>query len=168
MNELIREFERIKSTYFPRWDKQHEWTIVEFHPECVGDGYCDSDNRQIVIASADLSMEHILIHEIAHAVTHDYHGKKWQRRMEKAALKAEELGQRELASDIRKDYIAYLDSSNPIIPKAQFIYNSIEDAGIAGQSFECAVASTANAFGMTPHKLLAKYKKAWTVYDSVS
>ena len=168
MNELIREFERIKSTYFPRWDKQHEWTIVESHPECVGDGYCDSDNRQIVIASADPSMECILIHEIAHAVTHQYHGKKWQGRMEKAALKAEELGLNDLATQIRGEYAKYLDLALSFRPTAHLVYNSIEDAGIAGLSFEGAVASAANAFGMTPHQLQAKYKKARTVYYSVS
>ena len=88
--------------------------------------------------------------------------------MEKAALKAEELGLNDLATQIRGEYAKYLDLALSFRPTAHLVYNSIEDAGIAGLSFEGAVASTANAFGMTPHQLLAKYKKARTVYDSVS
>jgi hypothetical protein len=43
------DFEYIWSTYFPRWDEAHEWTLKTEHPDCVGHGYCDTDGKIIVV-----------------------------------------------------------------------------------------------------------------------
>lgn len=162
MSLLVREFERIRSEYFPGWDKKHEWKVVESHPECVGDGYCDKDSKQIVVNSDDLSL--VIIHEIAHAVTYDGHGKRWRRRMEAAARRAEYLGQIDLSTQIRNEHALYLDPSSYIRPTAEFVYNGIKDAAIDGLSFEDAVAFVAKSNGMTSDKLQTRYRKLWQAY----
>jgi hypothetical protein len=49
--------------------------------------------------------DHLLIHEICHAVTRGFHGQEWQRRMEKAAETAVELGRTRLASLLREEVV---------------------------------------------------------------
>ena len=99
-------FESIRSIFFPKWDRKHEWILRDAHPgECFGLGYCVSTGKIIVVTD---DTEGTLIHEIAHAVTHQGHGKKWQNRMEKAARKAEKAESSGfLAACIRKDYTTY-------------------------------------------------------------
>jgi hypothetical protein len=164
-----REFDYIRSTYFPRWDRGHTWTLQEDHPECVGFGLCDYVGKAIIIRD-DLHVlpaPVLLIHEIAHAVTYPGHGKKWQIRMEKAALKAESIGHDELAAELRKNYTAY---SRPECKKitADLIYMHMREAvfdAMGATSFEVVAGMVANDNGMTLAALLSKYKNLRSVYD---
>ncbi len=174
MNDLRRQFECMRTTYFSRWDRKHQWTFADHHPDCIGPGYCANEDKQIIVSSSDCSncgmdIDVAMIHEIAHAVTATYHDKKWQRRMEKAALKADSLGLKELAEGIRKDYIAYSDPERSCAYTAEVVYNQIEDAVRETQgevSFEDIVRFVGNGDCMPSKQLLAKYKKARKVYEN--
>jgi hypothetical protein len=48
--------------------------------------------------------------------------------MEEAALRAEEIGRKDLADEIRKDYTAYSDPNRSFKPTAEMVYNQVEDA----------------------------------------
>jgi len=100
--ELPWAVERIRDKFFQRWDRKHERIVADEHPELTGDGRCDNKGKMIIIFSLR-NIDMMLIHEICHAVASIGHNKKWQSRMEKAALKAESLGQMELAREIRAD-----------------------------------------------------------------
>ncbi len=54
-----------------------------------------------------VSMTHWIIHEICHAVTPIGHGASWQRRMAKAADRADELKRPALAKILRDEIVAY-------------------------------------------------------------
>jgi hypothetical protein len=109
-----------------------------------------------------------MIHEIAHAVATLYHNKKWQRRMEKAALRAESLGLKELAAEIRQDYSAY---SNPLlcIPTAgKVVYINVDDAvweTRGERSFEEVISLVADRDGFAFDAMLSKYKRLRQVYE---
>jgi hypothetical protein len=120
-------FEYIRSTYFPQWDTARKWTMRNTHPDCVGFGLCDSKGKMIVVRNSPPGGPQVaLIHEICHAVASIYHDKKWQRRMEMAALKAESIGDKELAAEIRKEYTAYFDPDRSMKPTAEMVYNQSE------------------------------------------
>lgn len=86
-------FEFIRTTYFPRWDRAHEWTTE------WGNAGHDCKKKKIVTKNGDRES---MIHEICHVITSLSHGKRWQARMEQAAQKAESIGNAELAKGIRK------------------------------------------------------------------
>ena len=164
---MSESFEFIRSTFFPMWDRRHAWTFAEEHPDCRGFGLCDTDGKKIVVTPGHPHGDDVtMIHEICHAAASLGHAKKWQRRMEMAAQKAESLGLKDLADGIRKDYMAY-NNSLPI--SACFIYQRLEDDvhDTHGEcSFEDAVAETAEYNGTTSEHLLAKFKRLRTVYDN--
>lgn len=165
--ETIQRFEYIRTTFFPRWDHAHEWTIGDDHPCCTGYGYCDTEGKQIIVKpNSPHGQDVTMIHEIIHAVASIYHGKKWQRRMEKAAQKAVSLGLEELAYGIREECTGYRDRS--IKPTATMVYNQVEDAVLSSQgklSFEDVIEFVANDNGMPSKMLLSRYKKLRIVYD---
>jgi hypothetical protein len=167
--ETIQRFEYIRTTFFPRWDRAHEWTVGDNHPNCGGFGYCDTEGKQIIVKpDSPHGRDVTLIHEITHAVTSIYHGKKWQSRLFHAALKAEEIGRNDLADEIRKDYKGYSDSNRSFKPTAAIVYNQVEDAVLSAQgklSFEEVIESVSNGNGMTSKMLLTKYKKLRVAYD---
>ena len=162
-----KDFETVRSIFFPRWDRLHKWLMQDIHPDCAGSaiGRCDETGKAIVVRNGS---QETLIHEIAHAVTNSDHGKKWQSRMEKAALRAEEIGRKDLADEIRKDYTAYSDPNRSFKPTAEIVYNQVENAilGTHGKlSFEDVIEFVANDSGMTSKLLLSKYNKLRSVYD---
>jgi hypothetical protein len=96
------------------------------------------------------------------------HDKKWQRRMEKAAQKAESIGSMDLATAIRHDYAAY---DNPI-DICMFVLstsiNRFEDTvrETDGKcSFEDVIEIVADYNGMNPDDFMAKLKRLRTVYE---
>ncbi len=76
------EFETVRSIFFPRWDKEHKWTMKEAHPECVGLGLCDDMGKRIIVRDKS---QVTLIHEIVHAVAASNHSKSgraaWKKRL---------------------------------------------------------------------------------------
>jgi hypothetical protein len=84
--------------FFPKW---HKWPVGNSHPRCLGLGYCDPEGRKIIVSEGCPNHDDTLIHEICYAVASVGHDKKWQRRMEKAAQKAESIESMDLATAIQ-------------------------------------------------------------------
>ena len=93
--ELREKYQYVRTTFFPQWDRKRQWKAQLSGGPFASNGSCESETKTININwetdPKDLVL--VLIHEIAHAVARDYHGKKWQARMEKAAKRAEEIGE---------------------------------------------------------------------------
>jgi hypothetical protein len=94
--------EHVRTVFFPRWDKERQWKIVRANDLDVAQGHCKRATKKISmldgIEGKDLYA--LLIHEIAHAVSNDCHGKRWLKRMEDAANHAQ---QQELPVDYDYD-----------------------------------------------------------------
>ena len=108
-------FEDIRSLYFPRWDRQREWTAVFGDlAQCRSNtGFCDIDaktiylDRRAIIGMSDAGVRAFLIHEICHDVAAAHHNRTWARRMERAAARAEELNEAEVAEILCSDVYSY-------------------------------------------------------------
>lgn len=104
---MKQHFHEIKRLFFPRWDRQNEWKLrTTSARKCQG--HCDRERKVIEIVARHSDpddQDHLLIHEICHAVTRGFHGRAWQRRMEKAAERADELGRTRLASLLREEVV---------------------------------------------------------------
>lgn len=104
---MKRHFHEIKRLFFPRWDRNNEWKLrATSARKCQG--HCDRERKVIELVARHSDpddQDHLLIHEICHAVTRGFHGRQWQRRMEKAAETADELGRTRLASLLREEVV---------------------------------------------------------------
>ena len=122
---LRNHFLEIKHLFFPRWDRDDRWRISTRSRRTVH-GYCDAERRvvEIVIQHADPDKgDNLLIHEICHAVAKGGHGKVWQRRMEKAARRADELGRDVLAKLLRQEIVNYQEFAE----SREEAYQTVED-----------------------------------------
>jgi predicted Zn-dependent protease with MMP-like domain len=156
-----KRFEEIRQLYFPRWDPKREWKL-QIHTRRLVDGICEWDKKKIVI---NMRTDLVLIHEISHAVCRPGHGQMWLRRMETAAKRADELGEKALAAEIRKEVKVY--SETPRLSIKQ-VYAIMEDAVLEVSTpltFKVAVTHLGSHFGMQYKETLAAYPKLRTVYD---
>ena len=116
MNELEQEYQNIRKLFFPRWDKEGLWRVSSNPPEdgkgCFSlAGYCDPDNKIIHVMTDSEGYSITLVHEICHAVTTLSHRKKWFQRMKKANVVADQLGNNQLATEIRVDADMFAEDS---------------------------------------------------------
>ena len=112
--KLQHRFQDIKHLYFPRWDRGDRWRISTNSRRRVH-GHCDVDRRviEIVVQHTDPDKrDGLLIHEICHAVANGSHGKAWQRRMERAARRADDLGRAALAQCLRQEIANYQEAED--------------------------------------------------------
>ena len=107
-------FREVRELYFPRWDAKGEWSCRWGSNDQRRNhtGYCDTaiktiflDKRQVVAMSPE-GAKAFLIHEICHDVGSAFHIRAWCRRMEKAAKRAEVLGDGEVAEILRSDIVS--------------------------------------------------------------
>lgn len=103
---LAHEFEYIRETFFPRWDRKREWNIkaVQRLPDGAVKGFYDDVSKAILIPQWLLSknqdwLHSVLIHEISHCAS-IYHGKRFQKRYSKAGDEAKRIGRKLLANFI--------------------------------------------------------------------
>lgn len=125
MSAMRKHFQGIKRLFFPRWDQQGLWRVSTTSRRRVH-GHCDPDRRviEIVVQHSDPDeRDRLLIHEICHAVADLGHGMVWQRRMEKAAVCADELGRPRLAQLLREEVANYRERGVGL----DDAYNSVED-----------------------------------------
>ncbi len=121
----------VRKNYFPKWDRAQAWIFKcdPDHPKVeFAEGHCDKETKTIYLKSLpdnDIELYELIIHEICHDFD-PYHGKKWQKRMLKAAQKATKTGDSELSAKIIKQVDDYrnIEKSPKII--AQVIYAEIE------------------------------------------
>ena len=85
--DLITEWNDVRATFFPRWDRQGRWRIEAVNDLDGAMGKCETETQTIKLLDGitDDDLTALLIHEIAHAVSSTYHGKIWQARMNAAA-----------------------------------------------------------------------------------
>ncbi len=169
MEILVSLFNELRSCFFPRWDIKREWKIeVRDRTEAPGGGYCDRENKTISVSppwseADDDDLCCLLIHEMSHAVTNDYHGKKWEVCFLTAADKALGIGQIELADKIRSEVKTYRESPRTI---AHYVYCTIHDA-VSDQpdaSMDAVIAWVASYYAFTPQELLKRYRKAEKIF----
>ena len=165
MNELEQEYQNIRKLFFPRWDKEGLWRVSSNPPEdgkgCFSlAGYCDPDNKIIHVMTDSEGYSLTLAHEICHAVTTQSHEKKWFQRMMKANVVADQLGNNQLATEIREDadmfaaaprlsadYIGSAEKHFALIQVTDIIYDSSWSAPTEG--------SQSASFSSKPLKNLA-------------
>ena len=116
MNKIVqREFEYVRKTFFPRWDRKGEWKI-EFSEGPSDDhdfiAWSNLSTKTIIIFRSKCPVgDHlraVLIHEICHAITSRAsqplgHGEHWCNRMQDAAEIASRLRLIGVAKEISRD-----------------------------------------------------------------
>jgi hypothetical protein len=159
-----RHFLEIKRQFFPRWDRQNLWRISTRSRRKVH-GYCDRERRviEIVIQHTDPDKcDCLLIHEMCHAVANGGHEKVWQRRLEKAAVRADELGRDVLAKLLRQEIVNYQDFAEG----REQAYQTVEDWMIYEPDLTLAQVkrSIADLHGLLVSEVGTKLKRIEKVY----
>ncbi len=166
-HELRKAISNVRKTFFPRWDLRSQWRI-RWGDLGKGDGNCDFELKEITI-SAGLNRRKltlVLIHEVAHAVTRDGHGKKWKARMERAAQQAEEQGQAELAEALRAEVEWYRSAKE--CSAADYIEDCIDGLVLANPAISLDEVLTVLSYelaGMKRDRLLALYPQIEKLYE---
>jgi hypothetical protein len=167
MGRLLKFFNEIRSYYFPRWDIERKWAIEERtrRPGTIEDGGCDTENKTICVSPlrehSDGELYVLIIHEICHAVTTLYHGKKFKSRLLKAANKAQDMGNLTLAEKLRAEANLYAPGRD----SAYTVYCAIEDAvWDAPDASMDAVLRWVCDYTATVQEMLEQYPKAEKVY----
>ena len=168
-NHLRQQFEDVKKTFFPRWDRKREWK-VRSPKNLVPSGFCNTKRKIIAVQPCyekDM-LTLVLIHEICHAFGTG-HGSPWLLRMERAAERAKEIGRPKLAKAILKEIEGYRRS--PIV-RAAHVYAAIEDAvcdlvyyGQNDLAYQTVVKRVGRDYGMTPKEFVEKFPRVKAVYD---
>jgi hypothetical protein len=164
--EFAKAVEFVRDTFFPAWDHGRCWKVVQAHDLDGAQGQCDRATRTISILegiSGD-RQKLLLIHEIAHAVVGPHHGKRWFKRMEKATLQAEQLGDGPLAALLRKEVEGYHDA---YVLTAAGIYTAIGDTvwENANATFFQTIDFVRRDFGMSRLDFLKRFARAEKVYE---
>ena len=163
MNELEQEYQNIRKLFFPRWDREGLWKVSSNLPEdgkvSSGLGYCDPDNKIIHVMTDSEGYSLTLAHEICHAVTTQSHEKKWFQRMMKANVVADQLGNNQLATEIRED--ADMFAAAPRLSAAE-VESRFCDAVIdaPGLDFESILRGVAVDLALSSEELLQRWPTA--------
>ncbi len=176
MSTLRQEFDRVRREFFPRWDTKREWRVRTVSDPCYSDGRCRDDTKTIEVNSgrratrADggrMSLTALLIHEIAHAVTPLGHGKRWQARMLSAAERAERLGRKDLADELRAD-VQQVQGPDTYFATASGTYNRIQDAvcDAPAATFNNIIDFVRSDFGLSRKEFLKRFPRARRVFDA--
>ena len=116
---LCDDFAWVRATLFPRWRRGTEWSVTygTRSDETHEDGYCDTDGRVIYVHPKQSQSEAdtrrlVLVHEVCHAVAGSGHGRKFCKRMRRAARDADGAGERELGTLLESEAVQH-ESSLP-------------------------------------------------------
>lgn len=166
-DRLKQEFQTVRQQFFPRWDRASRWRIRQVADLNGAHGRAYPETRTIRITHLSEGDEAavLLIHEIAHAVGNWGHGKKWQARMEQAAMAAEKLGRTELAGLLRKEINGYRD---PVIRvTAGLVYQEIADAAAETPelTFLQVIDCLRRDYGFSRKEFLSRFRRARTIFD---
>lgn len=115
--EVEKEFDYVRRTFFPQWDRKRLWTVKVEAELCDALGECCFESRSIrILKNLDsFPLRLLMVHEICHAATkdghvfHESHTWAWRHRMGGAARVAERLSMSKLASQIRWNVGHYAD-----------------------------------------------------------
>lgn len=174
--EFINQWQFVRETFFPRWDRQARWKVrirsnVPWGPQGAN---CEMDKREIVFSSIPsdiIAAQELLIHEICHAVGYIGHETSWQRRMEKAIARANELGLGALVNKLKEDLAMYHGGRKSrkgdyLSGYAEDVYGEIRDIimDVPTVSFNTVVSSLSYDLSMWTREFLKRYRRARVVY----
>jgi hypothetical protein len=166
---LEEEFNSVRQTFFPSWDKKKQWRIVDKAGPYCPHGCIDKKAHVVEVQcmGPGQSLRVCLVHEIAHAVSSLGHGKEWQDRVERAALKAETIGETSVAEALREEIRLYTEPFGAVKPTADMVYNRIKNERLCcpTHSFDQVIDSLRNDFGLTREEFLRTFKKSRKVYE---
>jgi hypothetical protein len=123
---LKETVEFVRKTFFPRWHKEGRWTF-QLNPKAKQEsGRCIDEGKLIWISPFENDPIAVLIHEICHAVCPNHsHGSRWQRRMLKAAQRAQDIGNPKPAKSLREEVEQYRHQQEIVTKRGMYI--EIED-----------------------------------------
>ena len=145
--------------------RARSWRVVQARDLDGAQGRCDPDTNTISILSglSGDNLTALLIHEICHAVTHGYHGQRWQQRMQRAAQDADDRGMTAIADLLRKEIAGYQDG---FWVTATEVYNQISDAVSENSkaTFVQVVDFLRRQYGLSRPQFLKRFHRARTVF----
>jgi hypothetical protein len=110
MARLKDSFEFVRKEFFPKWDNKREWIVgrlgLKDSRHFKAHGICNRKSKSIYlrwIPGDQNNLYWILIHEICHAVSPGFHGKRWNDQMLKASELARKKGNTLLSRMILRD-----------------------------------------------------------------
>jgi hypothetical protein len=162
---IRKRFLDIKRQFFPRWDRGDYWRITTKSSRRVH-GRCDEKRRVIEIVKQTPDADDrdcLLIHEICHAVADRGHGKVWQRRVEKAAIRADGLGRDVLAKKLRQEIVDYQNA-----PKLHdHVYQTVQDwlTENPNLTLRQVKLALADEFGLLVREVDAIFKRIESVFQ---
>jgi hypothetical protein len=174
-SSLKKAFEQVRAEYFPRWDRTGKWRCrqMAIRQQRRGDGLCVPSTHTIYIAwkGKKWSREQrlgIIIHEICHALqVQAGHETAWQRRLAKAAGKAEATGDTALAHWLHREGLRYQPPAGSLAAKSVYreIGNYVKETGTV-PSFALMVAEFSRTRAMTSRVFLRRYPRTKQVYQA--
>jgi len=106
----------------------------------------------------------ILIHEICHASSSPYHGKRWQERMTIAGGQAEKIGLKKLLKLIDEEVKRYRQIPKNIYREVyDFIYDTV--TAYPYIKFDKIVFHVAKEYGMYPKEFKNRFKRCRKIFD---
>lgn len=157
-------FKYVRKTFFPRWDKNNQWSVRIVHDLPI-EGRCEKGIKTVSLqyVSGDEDKLHLLlIHEICHSSASG-HSKKWSSRMLKAATRAEKAGCSNVADLIRKD-VKRTEGATSVNASMvyEFIHLVLNDK--LDESYEDFMNYVAREWGMYPDEFEKRFKQCRKVY----
>ena len=179
MTDIDALIEKVRLTFYPRWDRKREWKIEVVRGNhralyfCVH-GKCLCDKKRIFLNESIVNehgaeseeAEALIIHEIAHAVTNGGHGAVWQRRIEKVITAAEAMGRQSLADHFKGELESYRGA--PKVSLRAEVYSMIEDAVYVDRvsaGFGSLMKCLSREVAMYPGEILQKCPRCREVFQ---
>ncbi len=162
-------FEDVRRAYFPRWDRKRRWTCqVGIAPGTRRGSFCDRRLKAIYISPEDAAspnVQAIIIHEITHAVAWGDHGAAFQHRESVAADRATALGDKTLASQIRKDI--EVCRRCPPCATAEEVYSLVRDVVVMDRirEYEQVLEAVSNEYVTTPEEFEKYHPRTRKVFE---
>jgi hypothetical protein len=165
-NDLNQSFELVRKVFFPRWDRGCQWGVKRaWH--LPAQGRCDRALKNILIkdrSHQEDELDCLLIHEISHAVSSPYHGRRWQVRMMKASDKAKKIGHSVLAKMLDEEV-----KRQRLIPKNidREAYDLIYDivTALPYIKFNRLLTRVAAEYGMYPKEFKTRFKRSKKIFN---
>ena len=165
-NDLKKPFEFVRKMFFPRWDRARRWGVKRVW-HLPAQGRCDRASKNILIKDRPPHEDELyclLIHEICHAVSSPYHGRRWQDRMMKAGDKADKIGHKELAEMLDEEV-----KRQRLIPKNidREAYDLIYDivTALPYIKFNRLLTRVAAEYGMYPREFKVRFKRSKKIFN---
>ena len=165
MNATQTVWKMVRKTFFPLWDRENKWKYRQVADADGCEGKCLWSCKTIKLTNGSrIELTQLFVHEICHAVTPGGHGRKWLRRMELAARKADTIGMKDLALRLRTEIKEY--SQTPRVTRSE-VYGRAQDIMVdcPNLSFGQLVHGLRREYGLSRRELLSGYPRLRSVYD---